>query len=268
MSIYHHFLTLKAVLRREWILRKRYKVRLFTNIIEPLLWVSLFVFFGKAFIGPSGDEEIFTSYIIIGIVMLMMISTTLWSSGLVLRREQMYGTLESLFISPANKIMVIIGTAFFDFLDLSWYVGLALAFGHFAFGFSVNVADPLAVILMLVLTMVSLYGFAILFAGITLLVKESFALVNLIQPIMYLFCGIFFPVYALPSYLQWVSWMIPITYSVMGMELTVVFGATVWDVLVFYFALIVSTVVYIIIAVIVYKYIENLAKSKGVAQTF
>ncbi|MGQ4914561.1 MAG: ABC transporter permease [Candidatus Asgardarchaeia archaeon] len=262
------FLTMKAVIKREWVLLKRYRVRLLADLIQPFLWVALFVFFGKAFLSGQGDTKTFTNYIILGVVLLMLISSALWGSGLMLRREQLYGTLEAIFISPANRFAMILGYSLFEFVQLLWFIGIAVAFGYFAFGFSVTIADPLAAVLILILTVISLYGFAILFSGITLLVKESNALINMLQPIIYIFCGIFFPVFALPPMLQTISWLIPITYGVMGIELVFVFGATFEELIVYYAALIISTIAYTILAVMLYKHIENLARSKGVAQTF
>ena len=262
------FMVMLIVTWREWIRFRRYMAWLIVHFLQPFLWVTLFVMFGYAFIGPQGNTILFTNYIVTGVSMLMFVSGMFWGSGLTLRREQWEGTLEFVFAAPINKLSLIIGYSIFDLISRMWFVGIAVIFGHFVFGFNPMIRDPIAFILIFVLSILSLMGFGIIFAGVTLLVKESNALINMLQPIIYLFCGIFFPVTSLPIFMQYISWCIPLTYSIMAVQEVVVFGATLSQVLNYVFILIGLTVFYFILGYLILCRIENIARRRGVLQTF
>jgi len=63
------------------------------------------------------------------------------------------------------------------------------------------------------LTMLSLSAFGMVFAGITFLAKREDQLGQVLWPIMVFFCGLAFPVEALPKIVQPISWVFPLTYG-------------------------------------------------------
>lgn len=207
---------------REFKLFIRYPYWLLVSLISPFLWVTLFMLFGSAF-ASTGD---FVGFITIGMIGLMIADISLWGVGLGLRREQMRGTIVSLYSTPANKIAILLGVALESFIELTFVSTIIVTYASLAFNFTAYIADPLAVLLVLMASIFSLIGFGLLFAAITMVVKEPNAIINLVQPVLFIFSGIFFPIDVLPEGAKIISKMIPLTYVMESMRKVFVYGAT------------------------------------------
>ncbi|MGQ4891881.1 MAG: ABC transporter permease [Candidatus Njordarchaeia archaeon] len=207
---------------KELKLFSRYPSWLLVSLISPFLWITLFILFGQAF--SVGTD--FVGFITIGMLGLDMASQTLWGFGLGLRREQMRGTLLSLYASPSSRIAILLGMALEGILEIIIDAVIIFSYAFLFFNFNIFIADPLAVILVLSLTFFSLLGFGLIFAAVTMIVKEPNALINVIQPILYIFAGVFFPTKVLPPAGQLISKAIPLTYALDAMRKAMIQGYT------------------------------------------
>ena len=211
---------------KELKLFSRYPSWLLVSLISPFLWITLFILFGQAF--SVGTD--FVGFITIGMVGLDMASQTLWGFGLGLRREQMRGTLLSLYASPSSRIAILLGMALEGILEICIDAIIIFSYAFVFFNFNVFVVDPIAAILVLALTFFSLLGFGLIFAAVTMVVKEPNALINIVQPILYIFAGVFFPVSVLPPLAQSISKAIPLTYALSAMRKVLIHGYTIFQV--------------------------------------
>ena len=197
----------------------RYPVAFAALFAQIFLIILLFIFSTVAFAG--GDQtkiQNFGGAMAYGFVANMILSFTLWEIGFSIREEQVRGTLESLYLSPANKFSNLLSRIF---AVLSWTLAMCLG-GLALVSVSVgglpahNIAQGL---LALLLTTTGFLGIGFIFAGVTIKLKESAQLlVNGLQFFFMIFSAMFFPFDALrkvsPAIIDYISKWLPVSYCV------------------------------------------------------
>jgi ABC-2 type transport system permease protein len=135
-----------------------------------------------------------------------------------LRKEQWYGTLETIFVAPVPRWVYVAGMA----LHSTFHQGLIMLIETVVITIFFSITMKMTGIfwaLFVVLLMVSaLYGLGILIAGLTIGLKQWWVvsetvgtLINIITPVAY-------PLAILPVFLRKLSLILPTTYGVMGVR--------------------------------------------------
>lgn len=202
-----------------------YPIMIFFWAIFPLLWVMPFVFQGKALVGSMNSPAFqqltgsgnYMAFVLIGAMISTFIFSGLWGVGNSLREETYWGTMEYIIASPTPPLVILIGKTLAEW---AWSTGMvvfqAAIIGIF-FGVQFTVAKVLPVLLLLGLLMVGFYGFAIAFAGLTLLIKEVHGYVHTLEWVFFLFSPIRYPVQVNPI-TQFVSAFIPLTWALVAIR--------------------------------------------------
>ena len=192
----------------------------FLSIIFNLLYMVLFgSMFGSSSLPAlsqyGGD---FISYIIIGSMGWGFLWSILNTTAFSLRTEMMMGTLESILLTPTKMYtMMIAYTLFGCFFGLVSLV-IVLLIGLFAFGVDAFATANVFTLIIFILSLLMMMGFGMIFSGLTIWVKNIGETIPLFQGIALFFCGVYFPISVLPSYLQPVSRFISFYYSIEGLR--------------------------------------------------
>jgi ABC-2 type transport system permease protein len=194
--------------------------------VFPMLWVLPFLFQGQALVG-SGNSEAFRqltgsgnymAFILIGAMVSNFIFSGLWGVGNSLREETYWGTMEYIIASPTNPLVVLVGKTLAEAIVTTFIVTLqAVVVSVLPFGISFTVAKVLPVLMLVGLLMVGFYGFAIAFAGFTLLIKEVHGWVHTLEWVFFLFSPIRYPVQVNPI-TSFVSVLIPLTWALVAIR--------------------------------------------------
>ncbi len=193
--------------------------------VFPLLWVMPYVFQGKALVGslhsPAFEQLTgsgnYLAFVLIGAMVSTFIFSGLWGVGNALREETYWGTMEYIIASPTPPLVILVGKTLAEWmLSTVMVIFQALIIGLF-FGISFTLAKVLPVLLLLVLLMIGFYGFAIAFAGLTLLIKEVHGYVHTLEWVFFLFSPIRYPVQVHPI-TQLVSTLIPLTWALVAIR--------------------------------------------------
>ena len=210
----------------------RYKGALFFDIITPLLFAVFPIFIGISAAGSfeqassnfqdsvGSSSANFVLYAILGANVFQIVNGALFNFGFFLRREQVTGTLESLYLAPTSQVYVMYGTGLYAIIRafINFVVSLILA----ALIFRVNpFEDPLAIVLSLLYLLVGmlpLYGLAFGFGALVIKYKDMQSLQGVISNLIGVAMGIFFPITLLPSYIQFLSYLLPPTWQNSGIK--------------------------------------------------
>jgi ABC-2 type transport system permease protein len=202
-----------------------YPIMIFFWAIFPLLWVMPYVFQGKALVGSMNSPAFqhltgsgnYMAFVLIGAMISTFIFSGLWGVGNSLREETYWGTMEYIIASPTPALVILIGKTLAEW---AWSTGMvvfqAAIIGIF-FGVQFTVAKVMPVLLLLGLLMVGFYGFAIAFAGLTLLIKEVQGYAHTLEWVFFLFSPIRYPVQVNPI-TQFVSVFIPLTWALVAIR--------------------------------------------------
>jgi ABC-type polysaccharide/polyol phosphate export permease len=134
--------------------------------------------------------------------------------GYAIRHEQVQGTLEQLYLSPASKFASLVSRVS---NTLIW-TGLLCVAGGALMAVMIGrlpVHNPWMGLYVLVMSLAGTFGIGFAFAALTLRIKEAAqTLANLLQFVFLILCANFFPFSALPPFLYSVARILPMAYSV------------------------------------------------------
>ncbi|MEO0025842.1 MAG: ABC transporter permease [candidate division WOR-3 bacterium] len=202
-----------------------YPIMLVFWAVFPLLWVLPYVFQGRALVG-SGTSEAFRqltgsgnylAFVLIGAMISTFVFSALWGVGNSLREETYWGTMEYIIASPTHPLVILIGKTLAEWTWSTVMVLFQALIIALFFGVQFTLAKILPVLLLVILLMIGFYGFAIAFAGFTLLIKEVHGWVHTLEWIFFLFSPIRYPVQVNPITAA-VSTLIPLTWALIAIR--------------------------------------------------
>jgi ABC-2 type transport system permease protein len=165
--------------------------------VHPRVWYN-----------PSMESSNFMVPGLIGVILTML---TMLLTAMAIVREREQGTIEQLIVTPIRPLELIVGKvgpyvliAFWDLLEI-------LFIGVWWFGVPVHGSVPLLLALSCVFLATSL-GLGILISTVSKTQQEAMLLTFLLLLPSIFLSGYFFPIDAMPPFLQLVSKAVPLTY--------------------------------------------------------
>ena len=175
------------------------------GMVFPVAWTLAFYLRS-----PSNFEDL-----IPGLVAMTILFSTTAAEAVVINFELRLGSLERLLLAPVSTDSVLLGKVM----------------GGFLFGLLMTSMVTLATVLglglhpdLIVLIPVALFSllvFSSMGALFSVLFKEVFeaqTFLNLPRFLMVFLCGVVYPISAMPSVLQTISQLLPLTYTVEGLR--------------------------------------------------
>ena len=203
-----------------------YKAMIFAFILVSVIFAFLPIFLGR-FIGGENYAQFFEAngggrhpeaFILLGTNTWMLLSFALWDYVTYIREEQQSGTLESLFLTPANQVLIIMGRgalsailAMITFV-IGLFVGLLLLDINLLF--SIDLGLFIVAIIVILLGFIPLLGLSLASGAIVLHYKEVYNIVGSMQMFFGVLIGVFFPITLLPIIIQVLSLLFPGTWIV------------------------------------------------------
>lgn len=208
-----------SMVRKELIIMARYPVEFVASFGQVFLIIAVFVLAGSTFtttISSSSQkaDSTYAGTVIYGFILFLFLSDTLWTIGYNIRREQIQGTLEQLYLSPANKFASLVSRV----TTILLWTGLLSLTGMWLMGRMLGSVPlnnvPLGLYILL-FSLLGTFGIGFAFAALTLRIKETAnTLASFLQFAFLILCANFFPFSALPEPVRMISYIIPLSYSV------------------------------------------------------
>ncbi len=226
---------LGAVMRKETRIFFRYRSWVVGLGLWPVLFPLSYLLVGRALAGPHGEGMLafsqtagttnYTGFIVIGTTAWMWLNITLWMLGLSLRQEQMRGTLESNWLAPTPRLLVLLGTSATQVLTATVFLLVSLLEVTLLLRvrFSGSASTALA---LTALSMPWVYGLGMAFAALVLRFKEPTALVYVVRGLFLVFSGMTFPLAVLPQWMRLVAGWLPLTHTIEGLRQALLAGAS------------------------------------------
>ena len=230
--------------------------QLFWPVVLPASWVLM----GRAYSGNdpqalaafaerAGSSNV-AVFVFVGYAMYNWLSSLLWGAGTALRQEQLRGTLEAVFVTPASRLVPLFGPGVGTLLPMTMV--FASNFGALWIFFGIP----------------ALYAIGSLFAASVLRFGEVAPVVQLIRGMFVLACGITFPVAMLPLWAQLWAKLMPPTYIVDDIRRILLHGDTIADVAGDVVIVMSLAVLAAMLAVVVFRYLETSARRTGMLGRF
>jgi len=214
-----------AFLGRDFFMETSYRFNFLLSLIGVVFSVAIFYFLGKivdpAYVQESADD--YFSFALVGVAMAMYLRTGLGAFAESMREEQMMGTLEAMMSTPTSLTTIILSSSIWRFLFTSVSVLAFLVVGTF-FGVSFAGANILAALLLLVLTVAAYAALGIISASFIIVFKRGDPINWVVSSLSILLGGVFYPITVLPGWMQSLSRLLPITWSLEGIRGALLMG--------------------------------------------
>ena len=211
---------LLMIARKDWKVFWRYPLNAASQAFQPIIWLTPVYFMGKAFstngqalgfAAYSGTGD-YMSFILIGTVLSNFILTVFWGMGYALKNDMDSGVLESNWLTPVSRLLILVGRTLTSLLTTAITSALMLIIAGALFGFHPT-GNTWAAFLTAIPMLIGLYGFGFAFAAVVLLMREANTLVDVSSFLVQGFSGANFPVQSLPTWLIPVALALPLTYG-------------------------------------------------------
>lgn len=204
----------------------RYPGELFIEVVVPTILASMPILLGQAAAGPDAAANFaantgttnYVAYLLIGSNVFVLVTRAFWDIAYWLRFEQEIGTLEAIYLTPTSGLTLASGVALYSLIRGLLTTLLAYLLGCLVFWVNPLQGDVLLALLFIFVGLTPLYAVAFLFGALVLKVKETNALVGLMQWLVSFLMGIFFPVAVLPPLVRLLALAFPPTWMVNGVR--------------------------------------------------
>jgi ABC-2 type transport system permease protein len=225
-KIVHYLRAINAENIKEWRIEWKYKPDFFRQFFAPFIYLLPYFLYGVALLGGRFSEHLkvmtgvgdMIAYTFIGYLIMGFLNTACWAMGWSLRKEQWYGTLDTIFAAPVPRWVYVAGMAAHSTCHQGLIMLIQAIVITVFFSIAFHTSGIFLVLIMVALMVTGLYGLGILIAGLTIGLKQWWVISEALSTLMLIVTPIAYPLAVLPSFIQKISMLLPTTYGVMGVR--------------------------------------------------
>jgi ABC-2 type transport system permease protein len=203
----------------------------------------------------------YISYVIIGNCMYLFMVRTLLNVSRSLITELREGTLESLMLAPFHRAQYFLGNMLQQCITTSGEVAVMILV-CLPFGVRFSGFNGLSALASLALALFSYFSLSLILAAVMLYTRDTYISQNTLFAILFLICGVTFPVQYLPGPVQWLSKGIPVTLSLDIIRNSTLRGMSVFAQLGSYEQILIMSMIYCAVGFYLIKRVEATALEK------
>ena len=200
---------------------KRYlreRTRIISSFVQPLLWLIIFGA-GLGSVMPSSANFSYQEFIFPGIICQTLLFTSMFM-GISVIWDRQFGFLKEILVAPVSRVSIFIGKMLGVSTDSMIQGTIVLMLG-FLIGVNINLPLIVKTIPLMFLITVGLVCIGLTLASYMNSLESFGTIMTFVNLPMFLLSGALFPVQNLPSWLQWVVYINPLTYAVDALRIVI-----------------------------------------------
>ena len=217
--------------------------------------------FTVSYLKPYGGN--YFAFVLIGIAFFSYLGVSVQELSKTIREGQMLGTLEALLVSQTGIPTIILSSTLYGFIWASLKVIVYMMLGVFIFGVNLEKANIPGAFLILLLTISSFMSLGIISASFIMVFKKGDPTGDIFIRISGIPGGLYYPISVLPEWLQVLSYILPITYALEGMRLSLLQGYSLSALMPNILALSMFSLVMLPLSLVIFSYAVKRAKKDG-----
>lgn len=266
LDILHaEFFKFKGMFRRYYI----------DSLAEIISYLILFIGLSFTILNNQLSEENILFQLIIGIFVWYIGINAIAVFTFILQEEMQLGTLEQIYLTRTSLTKMLCGRAcatfLFDaiggiFLSSLTIIVVSIFSGSISLTeLSLSSVNWFGIMVILLLTMIGIYGFAFILAGLSIVFKKISAITVILNYIFLFFTGITLTGNKLPITLDWFSKILPITWGITNLKNLAIEQYSLQEMFssIEFYYLMFNSIVYLIIGLVTFKYLLKIAKKDG-----
>ena len=218
-----------AFIRRDFQIESSYKMNFVLNAMDSMVMLIFFYFLSKL-AGSEGSHYAsryggdYLAFAVIGVAFARYFQLTLRMFSESIRTAQLSGCLEAMLSSQTDSLTIALLSSLYGLISGAVQPLLILIAASLMMGVDLTHANVPATIVILIFSILTFVAFGVLSAATILWLKKGDPLAWILGGMGTLLSGAYFPVDVLPVWLQKISFLIPITYSLDALRLTILKG--------------------------------------------
>ena len=225
-----NFRKLSAFFWRDFAIARGYRGALLLETLEALFGVATYYYLSRFVDSPELARALpagssYFAFALVGLAFFDYLNVSIDAFDNSLDEARQNRTLEALLVTQTPLPMILAGSAIYPFTALALRTCVYLGWAILLFGFAPRSANWPGALAVLIASVLAFAGLGILSASYQILFKRGNPAKWVVLGVSGLFGGMMYPVSVLPSPLQTVARLIPMTYSLEGMRAALLEGA-------------------------------------------
>jgi ABC-2 type transport system permease protein len=179
-----------------------------TMLGSPLFQILFFAYLGRY----SGLQD--DTFFVVGNAVQVSAMSGIYAMTLTIANERQYQTLLPILATPANRLALFTGRALPVIANGLFVSVFGFAVGALFLDFSLALNQVPSLALVVLVTVFSCTALGMVLGSFGLRARDVFFFSNLVYFLMLLVCGVNIPTDALPSWLQAVGEVVPLTHGI------------------------------------------------------
>jgi ABC-2 type transport system permease protein len=266
-QLVHEIKASYAFIERNFNLVKRYwgwEVVWLAYSVANALSITFIGAGAEAVTGQKIDANHMILYLLVGTLVWHYLSVVFDQVSELIAWERWEGTIEYTFMAPVTRFTHMVGQTLFSLVYGLLHTGIILGVVALFFQLDLSEANLLGGALVLLAGSLSFIGLGMVASVLPLLFPERGAqMTHVIQALLLLISGVYFPVSVLPRWMQPLTRLSPATYVLEGMRSALLDGAGTVTLLAHLGRLLLIGVVAIPVGLAIFRQAEMYAKRTG-----
>lgn len=218
-----------AFIRRDYRIESGYKTSFLLRFAESLMLLVFFYFLG-ALITPGTSSGLgkygahYLPFVVIGLAFSRYFDLTLKMFSESIRLAQVTGCLEAMLSSQTGCVSVVLMSSLYGLISGGVQLLLILISAAFVFGVDFSHMNIPATLLVVAFSVTIFVALGVLSATAVVWLKKGDPITWLLSGFASILGGAYFPVDVMPGWMQKISLLIPISYSLDALRMTMLKG--------------------------------------------
>ena len=218
-----------AFVVRDFRIESGYKANFIMRVFESLMYLVLFHFLSEM-ITPHGGPGLqsvggrYFPFAIIGLAFARYFDLMLKMFSESIRTAQVTGCLEAMLSSQTGAVNIVLISSFYGLISGAVQLLVILLMGALAYGVEFGHTNVFATLVVLATSMMTFVAFGVLSAAAVVWLKRGDPITWLLSGFGSIVGGAYFPVSVMPPWLQKIAHLLPTTYSLEALRLTMLNG--------------------------------------------
>lgn len=219
-----------AFIRRDFRIESGYQAAFLMGLAESLMLLVILHFVGqlipsKASSGLGKYGRGYFPFALVGVAFARYFDLMLRMFSESIRTAQVTGCLEAMLSSQTGAVTVVTMSSFYSLLSGGLQLALILGGGVLLFGVNLQGMNVPATLLVLLFSIAIFVAFGVLSASAIVWLKKGDPITWVLGGMGSILGGAYFPIDVMPGWMQKISYVIPIRYSLDALRSTMLKGA-------------------------------------------
>jgi ABC-2 type transport system permease protein len=227
--LFHKALTF---IKRDFCIESGYQAAFIMGLFEALMLLVVFHFIGQL-ISPRASASLsryggtYFPFVLVGVAFARYFDLMLRMFSESIRNAQVTGCLEAMLCSQTGCITVVLMSSLYSLISGAVQLLLILVGGVLLFRVDLRQMNLPATLLVLLVSVAIFIAFGVLSAAAIIWLKKGDPITWALGGLGSILGGAYFPIDVMPGWMQKLSFLVPITYSLSALRSTILRGATI-----------------------------------------